>query len=115
MTVLAKVLIQAKQAENVQTTQYSAPTSAPTRTIIDKFTATNTTGASAVLTVNLVPNASAAAVGNTISSAKSIAPGDCYTFPEIVGHVLGPGDYISTLAGTAAALTIRASGREITI
>jgi hypothetical protein len=112
MTVLARTLIQSKQAENAQTTQYTTP--AVTRTIIDKFTATNTTGSTAVLTVNLVPNAGAAGAGNVISSAASIVAGASYTFPELVGHVLSPGDFISTLAGTATAITIRSSGREVT-
>jgi len=37
-----------------------------------------------------------------------------YTFPEIVGQVLNSGDFISTIAGTASAINIRASGRQIT-
>lgn len=47
MTVTAKPLIGAKQAEAAQTAQYTAP--AGVRTIIDKFTATNTSGATASL------------------------------------------------------------------
>ena len=111
MTVTAKPLFNAKQAENVETTQYTAPSG--TRTIIDKFTGTNTTGAQALLTVRLVQNGGAAGAANTIVSAKALQPGESYTFPEIVGHVLNPGDFISTFAGTAAAITIRASGREV--
>lgn len=110
MTVTAKVLFNPLQAQNAQTTQYTAP--AGTRTILDKFTGTNTTAAVANLSINLVPNGGAAGVGNLIVQTKTLQPGECYTFPEIVGHVLNPGDAISTLAGTAAAITIRASGRE---
>lgn len=112
MAVNAKALFNPLQAANAETTQYTTP--AATRTIIDKFTGTNTTGAPATLTVKLVQNGGAAGVGNTIVSAKSLAAGECYTFPEIVGHVLNPGDFLSTLAGTAAAITIRGSGREVT-
>lgn len=111
MTVSAKALFEAVQASNAQVTQYTAPTGI--RTIIDKFTGTNTTGAAATLTVNLVILAGAAAATNTIVSAKTLQPGECYTFPEVVGHVLNPGDFISTIAGTAAAITIRSSGREV--
>ena len=50
---------------------------------------------------------------NVITYSKSIAAGDVYTFPELIGHTLQPGDIISTIAGTASALTIRASGREV--
>jgi len=39
--------------------------------------------------------------------------GEAYTFPELVGHILNTGDYISTLASVAASITIRVSGREI--
>jgi hypothetical protein len=112
MTVQAKVLITAVQAAGVETTQYTAP--ANTRTIIDKFTGTNTTAGAVTLTVKLVLSGGAAGASNTIVSAKSLAPGECYTFPELVGHVLGAGDFISTLAGAATSITIRASGREIT-
>lgn len=112
MAVTAKTLFQPLQAQNAETTQYTAP--AGTRTIIDKFTGTNTTGSPATLTVKLVASGGGAGAANTIVSAKTLAAGEAYTFPEIVGHVLSPGDFVSTLAGTAAAITIRASGREIT-
>ncbi len=111
MAVNPRALFNAKQAENAETTQY---TSNGGRTIVDKFTATNTTGAAAALTVRLVPSGGSAGATNTVLSAKSIAAGETYTCPEVVGHVLEPGDFISTLAGTAAAITIRASGRQVT-
>jgi len=111
MTVTAKALFEPLQAQNAETTQYTTP--AGTRTIIDKLTGTNTTGAAATLTIKLVASAGAASASNTIVSAKTLQPGEAYTFPEVVGHVLNPGDFISTLAGTAAAITIRASGREV--
>lgn len=109
--VTAKPLFEALQAANADTVQYTTP--AATKTIVDKFTGTNTTAAAATLTVYITVAAVGAAT-NTIVSAKSIAPGECYTFPELVGHVLNAGDLLRTLAGTAAAITIRASGREIT-
>lgn len=111
MTVIAKTLFEALQAQNTETTQYTAPSG--TRTIIDKFTGTNTTGSSATLTIKLVASGGGASAANTIVSAKTLQPNETYTFPEVVGHVLNPSDFISTLAGTAAAITIRASGREV--
>lgn len=111
MAVQAKSLFTPLQAALAETTQYTAP--AGTRTIIDKFTGTNTSGAVAALTVKLVPNGGAAAASNTIVSVKTLQPGECYTFPELVGHVLNPGDFLSTLASVAAAITMRASGREV--
>lgn len=111
MTVTAKPLFEAKFAEAAETTQYVTP--ALTRTLIDKFTATNVTAAAAVITVRLVPFGGTAGALNAITYAKSVGVGEAYAFPELVGHVLAAGDFISTLAGTASALVIRASGREV--
>lgn len=107
-----KVLIPAKQAENAQTTQYTATN---VTAIIDKFTVTNTTGTAATFAANLVTSGDTAADDNLLIDDQkvSILPGETYPCPELVGHVLGAGDFISTLAGTASALTIRCSGREI--
>ena len=112
MTVTATVLLEATQASNVQTTYYTCP--AATKVLIDKCTGTNTTGAAATLTINLVPSGGSAGASNTIVSAKSIAAGECYTFPEIAGHYLNAGDFFSTISGTNNAITIRLSGRAVT-
>ena len=111
MSVTAAVLIPAKTAENSQTTQY---TSASVTTIIDKFTATNYSATAATLSVNLVTATGTAGNDNLIVKTKSLQAGETYTFPEIVGQVLSPGAFISTIAGTASAINIRASGREVT-
>lgn len=111
MTVTVKNLIPSKQAETSQTTQYTAVNC---KVIIDKFTVTNTTGTAAVITINLVPSSGSASTSNVVLSAKSIAAGESYTCPEVVGQTLESGGFISTIAGTATALNIRASGREIT-
>ena len=111
MTITAKVLIPAKTAENAQTTQYTA---SGVTTIIDKFTATNYSGSAATISINLVTTAGSAGNSNLITKTKTLQASEVYTFPEIVGQILGSGDFISTLAGTASAINIRASGREIT-
>ena len=110
MSVTAKPIIPAKQAESSQTTQYTATN---VRTIIDKFTGTNTTAGAVTLSVNLVTSGGTAGSDNLIAKTVSIAAGATYTFPEIVGHVLNSGDFISTLASAATSITIRASGREV--
>lgn len=111
MAVTVKTIIPAKQAENVQTTQYTVTNA---RAIIDKFTATNTSAANRTLSVNLVANGGTAGADNLIVDAREIAPGETYTFPELVGQVLESGGFISTIASATTSLTIRASGREIT-
>lgn len=110
MTVTVKVLVPSKQAENAQTTQYTA---VGCKTIIDKFTITNTTAGNVAFSINLVTSAGAAAAANRVLGPRSIAPGETYACPEAVGQTLEPGDFISTLAGAATSLTMRVSGREI--
>lgn len=110
MTVTVKVLIPAKIAENAQTTQYTANN---VTTIIDKFTATNYNTLAATISVNLVTSADTAGNQNLITKTKTLQPAETYTFPEIVGAALAPGGFISTIAGTASSINIRASGREI--
>jgi len=103
-------LIPAKTAENSQTTQYIATN---VNTIIDKFTATNFSATAATLSVNLVTSGDTAGNQNLITKAKVLQPGEVYTFPEIVGQVIISGGFVSTLAGTASSINIRASGREV--
>lgn len=110
MTVTVKVLIPAKIAEATQTTQYTAN---GVTTIIDKFTATNYSALAATLSVNLVTVSFSAGDANLITKTKTLQPSEVYTFPELVGQVLSPGAFISTLAGTATSINIRASGREV--
>lgn len=110
MTIVVSAIIPAKTAEDAQTTQY---TSTGVTTIIDKFTATNYSASPATISVNLVTSAGSAGNSNLITKTKTLLASEVYTFPELVGQVLNPGDFISTIAGTASAINIRASGRVI--
>ena len=110
MAVTPKVLIPAKQAENAQTAQYTATA---VKAIIDKFTVTNTSAGNVTLSVNLVTVSGTAGDSNLVLDARTIVPNETYTCPELVGHVLEAGGFISTLASAATSLTIRCSGREV--
>jgi hypothetical protein len=110
MAVNVKVLIPAKIAENTQVTQYTATN---VSAIIDKFTATNYSASAATISINLVTQFDSSGNQNLIIKAKTLLPSETYTFPELVGHVLQPGGFISTIAGTASAINIRSSGREV--
>ena len=110
MAVTISNIIPAKTAENAQTTQY---TSAGVQTIIDKFTATNYSASAATISVNLVTAAGSAGNDNLIVKTKTLQPAETYTFPELVGHVIPNHGFISTIAGTASAINIRASGRLV--
>ena len=111
MTVSVKVLVPAKTVENSQTTQYTAT---GVTAIIDKFTATNYSASAATISVNLVTAAVSSGNSNLITKTKTLQASEVYTFPELVGQVLGVGDFISTIAGTASAINMRVSGREVT-
>ena len=110
MTVTVRVLIPAKQAENSQTTQYTASN---VKAIIDKFTVTNTICNNLTFSCNLVTVSGSAGASNLIIDARTIVPDETYTCPELVGQALESGGFISTIAGAGTSLTIRASGREI--
>lgn len=111
MTVTAKNIIPRKQAENVQTSQYTATNC---RTIIDKFTVTNTSASNVTFSCNLLASGGVVGNGNLVIANKTISPGETYLCPEVIGQILEINGFISTLAGAATSLTISASGREIT-
>lgn len=110
MAITPAVIIDPIIASTAQTTQY---TSTDVTTIIDKFTARNYSATAATLSINLVKTGTAASSTNLVVS-RTLQPGETYTFPELVGHTLAVGDFISTIAGTATSISIRASGRKIT-
>jgi hypothetical protein len=95
---------------NSQSTQYTAT---GVRTIIDKATVTNTDTANRTFSVNLVPASGSPGNANLVIDDKSVVPGETYLCPELVGQVLDPGSFISTIASAASALTLRISGREV--
>lgn len=111
MAITVKNIIPRKHAEAVQTTQYTATNC---KTIIDTFTATNTGATNVTLSVNLPASGGSAGNSNLVLDARGIAPGETYPCPELRGQTLEAGGFISTLASSAAAITISASGREIT-
>ena len=111
MTVTVKPLIPSRNAESSQTTQYTATNATA---IIDKFTATNYSGGAVTLSINIVTAAGSASDTNLVVKLKSLAAGETYTFPEVVGHVLAASGFISTIASAASSINIRCSGREIT-
>jgi hypothetical protein len=113
MTVTARNLIPAKLIEDSQTTQYVVSTNT-TATIIDKFTATNISGGSATISVNLVTGSDTPGNQNLITKTKSLVASEVYTFPELVGQILPTSSFISTIASASTVINIRVSGREIT-
>ena len=111
MTVTVTVLVPPLQLQNSQTTQYTATS---VRAIIDKATVTNTDTVARTFSVNLVTSGGSAGSSNLVIDTRTVQPDETYLCPELVGQVLAPGGFISTIASAATALTMRVSGREIT-
>ncbi len=103
-------LIQSAPASTSQSTTYISP--ALTKTIIDKFTATNNDSSAHTLSVNLVPSGGTAGAANLVISSISVNSATCLEITAIEGHVLEPGDFISTIASSANNIVIRSSGRQ---
>ena len=109
-SVTLKNIIPTKNVEDSLTVQYTSPA----KCLIDKFTATNITSSAVDFYVYLTASGGTTTTTNLIINRYSIGPYETYTCPEIVGHVIEAGGFISTLAGSALSISIRASGREIT-
>ena len=111
MAVNFAVLIPSKSLESATTTQYTATGKVA---MIDKFIVTNFSGAAAVFTVWLVPSGGAAANANVVIYSRSIAIGETYLCPELVGQLILPGGFIATNVATGTPLlSCRANGREV--
>ncbi len=111
MSTTNKRLVEGTVLTAAAVTQYTAP--ALTTTIIKKLTVTNTTATAQSVTIYLIPSAGAAGAANTITSAKSIAPGAVYEAFECENHVLAAGDFVQALASAISSLTFAMSGIEI--
>lgn len=110
MTITNKNIVPAKYVEATQQTQYTATNC---KFKIDKFTVTNNTVANVTFACNLVPVAGVVDGSNLVLN-RTIAPNEVYTCPELINQSLENGGSISTIAGTASALVMVISGREIT-
>lgn len=111
MATTPTVLISPVYAPVAATALY---TEAGTFSVIDKCTVTNVSGNTVTLSLYLVPSGGTAGPSNLIMSSRSIAAGECYTCPEMVGHVVWLGESVWALAGAASALVTRMSGRHKT-
>ncbi len=109
MSVTADLLVAAGYAANSETTIY---TSTSLRTILDKYTIYNTHTGPVNYVVKLVPSGISAAASHVLLN-KTVQAGENYTCPELIGHVLEPGGFISEVADTASKLVRRVSGRKV--
>ena len=110
MSVTSKPLYTAAYLGSTDTTLYTA--GAGVRTIIDKCTAYNSDTGALLVAFNVIPSGGAVGASNKVVS-KSLAAGETYTFPEVVGHVLESGGALSGIAASASKVVVRVSGREV--
>lgn len=110
MATTTTVLVGSKYLENVQTDQYIA---VGVKAVIDAVTLTNSGGTGANVTLQIVPVSGSASSSNTMISSHYLSPGESYSCPELVGHVLRPNEKLSGICMVASAVVIRVSGREI--
>jgi len=111
------VLIATQYVSSSQTTYYTSPAS--TTTIIDELIVSNFSGGGVTLVLNIVPNAGSAGSSNKFYSATVANNGvvivcgyaNNAVWPPIF---LGPGDFISAIAGSGSSIAIHAGGRQIT-
>lgn len=73
---------------------YGTVVAALTKRIIRSASVTNTTAAPVALTLYLVPSGGTAGASNALISARSIAAGETYNCPELVGKGLNAGGFL---------------------
>ncbi|MBK7892833.1 MAG: hypothetical protein IPJ84_18875 [Bdellovibrionales bacterium] len=112
MAVTAKVLINAKYAANAQQTEYTAPAS--TRTIIDKFTATNTDASAQTISIHIIPSGGSYGGSNKIVKTLSITAAETKDITQMQNQILAAGDIVNVEVSLSSAVIIRMSGRECT-
>ena len=111
MTVTAKVLTEGQIIPNADTTVYMANLSVTT--IIDKVTTLNYDVVPRTVTISIV--AAGGSVGDAYYIAKrTLAAKETYIWPEVVGQILAPEDYVSVISSNNTGINFRMSGREIT-
>lgn len=110
--VLAKMIIEGQAIAALATTYYTSP--ANVRTLIKKLTLTNPTTAAVNVTIYLIPKAGTAGTANMLIDARTIAAHETKEIFEAENHMLESEAFLQAVASTAAAVTIRATGIEMT-
>lgn len=93
-------------------TQYTAP--GLTKAVIKKVTVTNTTGGAQSVTLYLIPSGGSAGDASTNTIAATVPANSGVELYLAENHVLETGDFVQALASANSALTLMASGIEVT-
>lgn len=108
MGLTIKRMVSGSQLTGVVAGYYTTP--ANTKAAIKSAALTNTTGGAAVCTVYLVPSGGTPGASNTFISARSVAPNETYTCPELINQVLEAG---GTIQAFGLDVTLAVSGAEV--
>lgn len=100
------------QPAATNTTLYTCPANSRVRILAATVTNEGTTGR--YISFHRVPTGDSVGDDNIILNQKSIGSRESYTLPELLGHVLEPGDFLSGIAEAADELTVHISGVLIT-
>jgi hypothetical protein len=73
-------------------------TPANTRRRITAAVVCNSTAVAKTFTAHVIPSGGTAAATNMYISARTIAPGESYTCPELVGRGMNAGGFVQVLA-----------------
>lgn len=112
MATSFKRMVPGSQLTNAAATYYTV--SANTKAIIKRLSFCNTTANNRTVTAYLITSGGSAGATNTLVSARTIAAGETWSCPDAEGQVLEAGGFIQALADANSAITIIASGVEVT-
>lgn len=104
---LPQVLV-SQQLAATETTQYTGPASSAVK--IATASLTNTSGSAVTVSVSVLKTGQTADGTHRVLSGYSLAAGDSTVLNELAGVFLGPGDFISAIAGAATSVTLVVSG-----
>ncbi|MEW1880399.1 hypothetical protein AB0O58_11960 [Rhodococcus sp. NPDC080181] len=103
---LPSVLV-SQQLTAAEVTQYTCPAASAAK--LATATVVNTSITATTVALSIVKSGGTAGVANRVATF-SLAAGDSSVVTELAGHFLGPGDYVSAIAGAASAVTLVMSG-----
>ena len=107
---LPAVLVSQQLSTTAETTVYTCPGSSAVKLAAGSIS--NVSGAAVTVGLSILKSGQTAdGTHRVIPTTFSLAAGDWKSLKdELAGHFLGPGDFVSVIAGTAAAIDIVISG-----
>lgn len=111
MSVTIAQLVSPQTISDAITAYY---TSTNVKTRIDKLTVGNPSATARTVSLYLVPSGGSPSDANVITKTKSIAPGETWNCPDMIGQVLASGGTLRAVADLIAVLVLSAAGSVIT-